>query len=129
MRHALLLATLCLTACIGDETVAGYGGADRIWILEELDGAPFTARATLHFPETGMIAGEAPCNRYSGVMTTPYPWFAATRVVSTRMACADLDAEAKFLDALADMNLSEVLGDVMILSNDAGREMVFKAAE
>lgn len=129
MRLTLMLATLFLTACIGDETVAGYGGADRIWVLTELDGTPFADRATLQFPETGRIAGEAPCNRYSGVMTTPYPWFAATQVVSTRMACPSLDAEAKFLEALTAMTLSEVLGDVMILSNDAGREMLFKAGD
>ena len=125
MRLTLLLTTLFLTACIGDETVAGYGGADRIWVVTELDGRPFTARATLQFSE----AGETPCNRYSGVMTTPYPWFGVTQVVSTRMACPNQDAEAKFLEALTAMTLSEVLGDVMILSNDAGREMLFKAGD
>ncbi len=129
MRLTILLATLFLTACIGDETVAGYGGADRIWVVTELDGTPFTARATLQFSEAGRITGETPCNRYSGVMTTPYPWFGVTQVVSTRMACLNLDAEAKFLEALTAMTLSEVLGDVMILSNDADREMLFKAGD
>ena len=129
MRLLPLLATFCLLGCTGDETVAGYGAADRVWVLEELDGTPFAARATLLFPETGKIAGEAPCNRYSGVMTAPYPWFGATQVVSTKMACPDLDAETKFFNALSDMTLSEVLGNVMILSNDAGREMVFKSVE
>jgi heat shock protein HslJ len=129
MRLLLLLATLGLTACIGDETVAGYGGADRIWLLSEVDGAPFSAHATLQFPEAGRISGDAPCNRYSGAMTTPYPWFGATQIAGTRMACPDLEAETKFFEALAAMTLSEVLGDVMILSNDAGREMVFKAGE
>ena len=60
-------------------------------------------------------------------MTTPYPWFGATQVASTKMACPDLAAETKFFEALAAMTLSEVLGGVMILSNDKGREMVFKA--
>ncbi|MEP2028309.1 MAG: META domain-containing protein [Paracoccaceae bacterium] len=129
MRLLPLLATLFLSGCTGDETVAGYGAADRIWVLEELDGSPFPAHATLLFPETGKIAGEAPCNRYSGMMTAPYPWFGATQVVSTRKACPDLEAEAKFFDALSDMTLSEVLGNVMILSNDAGREMVFKSVD
>lgn len=129
MRLTPLLALLCLIACTGDETVAGYGGADRTWVLTELDGSPFTARATLQFPQAGKIAGDAPCNRYSGAMTTPYPWFAATQVISTKMACPELEAETKFLGALTAMTLSEVLGDVMILSNDTGREMVFTAAE
>lgn len=127
MRFALLSATLCLTACMGDETVAGYGGANRVWLLTEVDGAPFAAQATLQFPEAGKIVGDAPCNRYSGAMTTPYPWFGATQIASTKRACPDLDAETKFFEALTAMTLSEVLGNVMILSNDAGREMVFKA--
>ena len=129
MRLPLLFATLFLTACIGDETVSGYGGADRVWLLAEVDGATFTAHATLQFPEAGKIAGDAPCNRYSGAMTTPYPWFGATRIASTKMACPDLVAETNFFEALAAMTLSEVQGDVMILSNEAGREMVFKADE
>ncbi|MBC7178797.1 MAG: META domain-containing protein, partial [Roseovarius sp.] len=40
-----------------------------------------------------------------------------------------LAEEALYLTALAEMTLVEVLGDVMILSNDAGREMVFRAGE
>lgn len=129
MRLLLLLALLGLDMCQTDETVAGYGAADRVWQLAELDGARFPARATLSFPEPGKIAGEAPCNRYSGVMVTPYPWFDAGQIVSTRMACPELAQEAAFLAALAAMTLSEVSGDVLILRDEDGREMVFTAAE
>lgn len=132
MKHslyALLLmpALATLPACRADETVRGYGGADKTWALQEIDGAAFPARATLTFPESGQIAGEAPCNRYFGPMTAPYPWFDAKQIASTKRACPDLEAEGQFLKALSDMTLSEVSGDVLVLSNDAGREMVFKA--
>lgn len=129
MRMLLLIALLGLDMCEQDETVAGYGTADQLWQLTELDGAAFAARATLRFPEPGQIAGEAPCNRYSGTMTTPYPWFDAGQVISTRRACPDLEAEDAFLGALSAMTEAEVTGDTLILRNGAGREMVFRAAE
>ncbi|MGR3760782.1 META domain-containing protein [Roseobacteraceae bacterium NS-SX3] len=123
---AWLALLLPLTAC-GDETVAGYGASGKVWKLAEIDGAGFPAAATLSFPQRGRIAGTAPCNNFSGAMTAPYPWFEAETLAVTRRACADLDAEAAFLAALQDMREAEVLGDVLILRNEAGREMLFKA--
>jgi len=129
IRLAALFLVGFIPACQADETVAGYGGADKTWALTELDNAPFTASATMTFPETGRIAGRAPCNTYSGEMSVPYPWFEVGPLVSTRMACPELEQEGIFFGALGEMTLSEVLGDTLILRNDAGREMVFKAAE
>jgi len=51
----------------------------------------------------------------------------ASQIGATKMACPDLAAENLFFAALAEMTLSEVLGDTLLLSNDKGREMVFKA--
>ena len=122
-------ATLLLlaTACSGDETVRAYGAADRVWTLASLDGQPFAATATLTFPEPGQIAGQAPCNRYSGAMKAPYPWFDAGPLAATRMACPDLQAETAFFAALDAMTQAEVLDDTLVLSTDDGREMVFIA--
>ncbi len=129
MRLLFLIALLGLDMCTKDETVAGYGGAAQVWHLMELDGARFGATATLGFPAPGQIAGEAPCNRYSGVMTTPYPWFDAGQVISTRRACPAQADEAAFFKALGTMTEAEVAGDTLILRNAAGREMVFTAAD
>ena len=123
------LCLLALIACKTDETLAGYGVADRVWVLAELDGAAFAAKATMQFPEAGKITGDAPCNRYSGAMTAPYPWFEAEDLAVTRMACPDLAAESAFFGALSGMTQSEVSGDTLILTNEAGREMLFKASD
>lgn len=129
MRLALVLAAMSILGYCKDETVSGHGGAAATWVLRSIDGTPFAARATLTFPEEGTVAGEAPCNRYSGQQTVPYPWFSAARITSTKRACPDLDAETRYLRALGEMTLAEIAGDTLILSNDAGREMVFRAAE
>ena len=129
MRALLLVAATALWGCQGDETVRAYGGADRIWVLREIDGDPFEARATLTFPNPGQIAGAAPCNSYTAAMTVPYPWFDAGPIAATRMACPDLAAETRFFGALEAAELSEVAGDTLILSNTAGLSLVFAASD
>ncbi len=128
MRAVVIIALLWgLTNCGGDETVTAYGADKATWRLVEIDGQPFAARATLEFADEGKLSGQAPCNSYSGKQTVPYPWFRAVEIVSTRKACPDLAAETAYFEALAAMTLSEVSGKALILSNDAGREMVFEA--
>ena len=129
IRLAALFLVGFIPACQADETVAGYGGSEKTWVLAELDGASFSASATMTFPEPGRVAGKAPCNNYSGEMSVPYPWFEVGPLMATRMACPDLDQEVAFFAALSEMTLAEVLGDILILRNDAGREMVFKSGD
>lgn len=130
MRYGIFIILVCfaLAAC-RDETVAGYGALGATWQLTELDGAPFAAKATLQFDEGGNITGDAPCNRYFGKQSAPYPWFTVEDIGATRRACPALEQESTYLTALSEMTLSEVSGNTLILSNDAGREMVFRAAE
>lgn len=128
MRVYLALTIIAaLAACRDDETVAAYGGEGKTWALQSLDGSPYQADATLSFPETGRLAGQGPCNAYFAEQTAPYPWFKTGPIGATKRACSALKQEGVFFAALADMSLSEVSGDTLILSNDAGREMLFKA--
>lgn len=126
MRWLLITVTaLALAACRGDETVANYGGADTEWRLVEIDGAKVTERMTLRLGEKGEVTGQAPCNTYFATQTAPYPWFSVENIGATRRACPALAEETRYLKVLAEMTLSEVAGETLILSNDAGREMVF----
>lgn len=128
-RLTLLLPLMGLFQCDRDESVAAYGAADRTWLLQEIDGIPFEASALLQFPKEGEIAGNAPCNSYNGTLNAPYPWFEIKDLAATRAACAGLEAEGMYFAALMAMTQSEVSGDVLILRNEDGHEMVFKAAE
>jgi heat shock protein HslJ len=126
MLRTLPIAIL-LAACGPDETISGYADPDAVYVLDTLDGAAFTTRATLQLNETGQITGDGPCNSFFADQTAPYPWFAAGPIAATRRACPDLDAESQYFTALSEMSISETLGNVLILSNDAGREMVFQS--
>ncbi|WP_027235574.1 META domain-containing protein [Leisingera caerulea] len=125
LRSALIGSLLLASACTGDESLSAYGAAGKVWRLQSVDGAAFPASASLRFPEPGKIAGRGPCNSFSGIQTAPYPWFETGPLAVTRMACPGLAAEDAFLQALQEMTLAEVSGDVLILSNEAGREMLF----
>ena len=128
MKLYALIALALLSAC-KDETISGYAPNDAVWRLGTLNGVAFDARATLSFPETGRIAGHAPCNTYFGSQTAPYPWFAVEGLGSTKRACPDLNAESAYFEALAKMTLSEVSGGTLILSNAVGDQMVFKTSD
>jgi len=128
-RLILTLPLLALFQCDTDESVAAYGAADQTWALQEIDGQPYEASALLRFPEEGRIEGNAPCNSYSGTLNAPYPWFEIQDLTATRAACAGLEAEGFYFAALMAMTQSEISGDVLILRNEDGHEMVFKTVE
>ncbi len=119
---------LALAGCTAQETVAAYGAGGRTWQLTQLGPARFDAGATLRFPAPDRIAGQSPCGPYTGIMSAPYPWFEVDRLAATRAPCPDRAAETAYFDALRAMTQSEVSGDILILRDEAGREMVFRAA-
>ncbi|MEM6728307.1 MAG: META domain-containing protein [Pseudomonadota bacterium] len=125
IRPAILVLILA-SGCGGDETISGYADRDTTWRLTELDGAAFPARATLRFPEEGQMSGSGPCNSFSAAQTAPYPWFESGPIAATRRACPELQEEGAFFTALGEMQIAEVSGSVLILSNEAGRSMVFE---
>ncbi len=127
MWDALLAIPALIASYFADETITGYGGADAVWRLTELDGAAFEASATLEFGADGAVFGQAPCNSFRAQQSVPYPWIEISAIAATKLACPDLAAEGAYLTALEQMTLAEVSGPVMILSNDYGREMVFRA--
>jgi heat shock protein HslJ len=129
LRLFLFTPLIALGNCQSDESVAAYGAGEETWVLESIAGEPAAASTTLTFPETGQIAGKAPCNSYSGTMDSPYPWFEVTDLSATRMACPELEAEGTYFAALMAMTQSEVSGDVLILRNEQGYEMVFRSGE
>lgn len=45
------------------------------------------------------------------------------------MACPELESEDAFFETLQEMRSAELQGDVLILRNPIGDEMIFKASE
>ena len=123
MRFLVLLSFLPF-ACT-DETISGYADPEATYRLQEFSGELFTARATISFPEEGVARGNAPCNSWSAQQTAPYPWIELSQLQVTRRACTELAAEQEFIRALEGTALVEVQGDILILTDEDGIEMVF----
>lgn len=117
------ITALALLATCTDESLTGYGTGR--YILHEIDGTAYSAKAVLELGEDGAISGEAPCNLFSGALQSPYPWFEVGPLAVTRRACPQMREEQVFFASLEEMTLAEVSEGVLILSNEAGREMVF----
>ena len=122
MRLILTLVLVSLSACAAPVTPSDQ----RSFALAYLDDEPFAPRATIRFVGPDRIAGQAPCNSYSANLTASLPAFATDGITSTEMACDALAAEGIFFAALAQMTSADLSGDGLILSNDAGRRMVFQ---
>lgn len=122
----VLSVAFVLTACMPDETVSAFADAQAIYRLESIGDAPYAAEATISFPEKGRVVGKGPCNSYAAEQTAFYPWFGISPIRATRAACPELRAEGAFFEALMHMRLAEVLGDVLILTGEDDRQMVFR---
>lgn len=127
MIRWFLALPILLSACLKDETISGYIDPLTTYELIELDGQPFTARATISFPIEGSVKGQAPCNTYAARQSKPYPWIGVTAIRSTLSICPDMVAEGQFFEALGQMETSEALGGTLVLRGSDGNEMVFQA--
>ena len=129
MLRVLLFLPLLLAACPKDESISTYADPGAVYHLVEIGGEAFAAGATIAFSEPGAVTGDGPCNSYTARQSVPYPWIRIEDIVATRRACPELATEAAFFAALQSMTLAEASGPVLILSNDDGVEMVFRAAQ
>ncbi|MEL6168329.1 MAG: META domain-containing protein [Pseudomonadota bacterium] len=125
MTAAFLGWILIFTGITPDETLAGYTAQGATYVLSEIDGTPFDARASVSFPGEGRIVVRGPCNMFEARIGVPYPWFSLDPVRTTRRACPELAQEAAFLAALSDMTLAEVGPGLLLLSDDGTGHMIF----
>lgn len=96
MRNPLALLTVAALCIACNQSAV----AEPEYRLTTLNGTPFTATATLVFGADGTLSGQAPCNRWFARQTATLPSFAIEGIGATKMACPDLDAESRYLNAL-----------------------------
>ena len=129
MKRIVLAALLAASPAQAHDNHAPFDAPGHVWQLVEMNGAPVSARVTLGFPDPGRLAGQAPCNRYSGAMCGVYPWFKAGRIAATRRACPDLALESTYLKTLEAMTQAEASANHLILTGDSGQSLVFALTE
>lgn len=132
-RLAGVALCLCLPLLPASAALAQSGAAmsdmASVWRLTLIDGAEVAAEVTLDLTEEGRIAGQGPCNRYSGPNQSALPELRIGPMISTRMACPEMALEAAYFSALSAVT-GAVLGkdDLLVLTADDGRSLVFRRA-
>lgn len=117
-----------LGAYLKNETVTGYLPAGGPWVLQEIGGDSVDAPIRLMFSPGGLtITG--PCLHLRARQAAPYPWFEATGIDTGANACPLSQAETAASEYLAKVNVAEVSGPVLILSDAGGVEMVFRLSQ
>ena len=114
-------------ACGPDETISGYADPEAVYVLTTVGDKVFAARATIAFAAEGEVTGTGPCNTFRAAQAVPYPWFELGPIASTRRACDDLALESAYFTALGQMRFAEVVGETLILTDEADQIMVFQA--
>lgn len=103
-RCLLLALPLAAAGCAGISAAPAPVLVGTEWRLESLGGrdVPASSQATLNFPESGRVAGNASCNRFFGTYTQTGQKISFSQMGSTRMACIGpaAEQEGRYLAAL-----------------------------
>lgn len=112
-RLILILSLLGASPVLADNAVAEGPG---VWRLVSLNDVAPQGPVTLTLAEPGRIAGQGPCNRYSGAVSIDGTDFAAGPIAATRMACDRLDEEQAYFAALAAVTTLDQSGPQLVLT-------------
>ncbi len=115
-----------------ESTATGLWGTT--WVLEDLAGAGVMdyVRATLEFPESGKVAGNGSCNRFSGSATITGNALSISPLGTTQRACPEAvgDQESRYLKALQAATRFEIDGPwLLVYSAGLDQPLKFTAAE
>lgn len=133
----ILLAFLILSSC---NAVRKNQSAENLkqtqWELVAIDQEALDADAlgralpTMQFDTAGTrVSGNAGCNRYNGTVELSGDSLHFGPLMSTKMACDQMELEQQFMRHLTDQSLGcQVKDGTLILSSEQG-ELRFKAAE
>lgn len=102
------------------------------WVLVQMGDQPQSGeKRNLAFDEQQRrVFGDAGCNRFSGSFEANGTSLKLSRLLSTKMACADEDAnrlETRFLEALEHVTRFEVRGTTLRLYSGQDRVLVFES--
>ncbi len=102
----------------------------NLWVLESLDGKPMDSKSKAPNLEFNLVEnkmyGFGGCNRINSNIETINDSIEIGSVISTKMACPNLDTEKLFLDAISEKTLNFSFSEgKLILKNDSNT-LIFK---
>jgi heat shock protein HslJ len=126
---AVVVLVIALTGCassggpggVAEETaMADISGEWQLEKASDAEGAMAVNGVPVTLTVTGTeVAGQGPCNGYSGSIETDGDEVAVGPLVQTRMACADerrTDLERRYIAALESVSGSRLAGETLTLT-------------
>ena len=104
-----------------------------LWLLEEIDGKKVSLddfnkempSIEINSSEKKFF-GQGGCNRISGNIFQERELLRFTNIISTRMACGEINKENSFLNALQSSTEYKIKNNRLYLTNSDGVKVVFK---
>lgn len=110
------------------ETPADPSIFDLTWVVEAIEGTAVggNARPTFAVSAGGMVSGSGPCNRYFGTAEVHDGTIEIAEIGTTFMACATdlMEKEKTFLDALRRAAAFRIRDGILVLADDAGKDIL-----
>jgi len=104
-------------------TKANYAILEKYWKLVELNGRAVSVDTTFKkephviFNDSNRLTGNGGCNSISGEHKIEgFNSISISKMISTKMACPNMDLEQEFLDALQNADNFNVVGDMLVLN-------------
>jgi copper homeostasis protein (lipoprotein) len=102
---------------------SNYEILEKYWKLIELNGRPvivdsaFVKEPHIIFKENNRLIGNGGCNSISGEHKIEgFNLVAISKMISTKMACPNMNVEQEFLEALQNADNFNVVGDMLTLN-------------
>ncbi len=136
VRFALLAAVVAMAAgcckCRSYQKKTNRPLAGTEWQLIQLGGMavqPVEGKFSITFDAADKrITGVGACNRLSGTyQSTDKRALTISPLISTRMACPDIDTEGKFFKALESATHYDMDGPMLLILGDGELKAVFQA--
>ncbi|MDE7069397.1 MAG: META domain-containing protein [Alistipes sp.] len=128
---ALVILTAACCPCRKHAKSTNIPLAGTVWQLAQLDGRAFAAEAdrfTVVFDGKGNLSGEGACNRLMGSYEASASGdLKIDRMASTRMACPDMETEARFMQLLSEATHYRIDGQMLMLLRDGELRAVLQA--
>ncbi|KMW59069.1 hypothetical protein AIOL_004050 [Candidatus Rhodobacter oscarellae] len=125
----VILPLIWLTFCQTDETLAAYAGRDRVFRLAEMQDRPVDEAVTLRFPARKTLELRTTCGQMAGRITAPLPWFALSLERGKDQDCDARALHDNLYNLINGMHLAEIAGDTILLQDDHGATLLFRAGD
>lgn len=125
----IFIILLILTGCSTAEKINEVKSLPLMqtrWEIQSINSVKIdSSRIYLLFEDDGKLRGNAGCNSLGGKYEASAGNIILTNIITTKMACPDLDKENLFLRAIQKSETYKILGSTLTISGADNTKIIF----